>query len=281
MGGGAAGGPAQKGAASGRRKAPRLAAPFFPVFFRVCQSSGAAAQSRRGSQARDCELFFDSLLEEAQKAGAPRGPSADSRQADVSIQLWQNGFTVNEEFRSYRDGASRQFLSAIRKGELPSELGGRFRKEEVAVRVEDKQDQVYVPRKPAFAPFSGLGHRLGSATPRIVSKASGTDAGQPKPPPPPPSVPLNPSEPVTSLRIWLADGRRLVQSFNVSHRVSHVRDFIRSCEGPQRGGPFTLVTALPVLKPLDDALTLEEAELQNAVVIQRRQAPRAAGQGPS
>ncbi|XP_074050851.1 UBX domain-containing protein 2A isoform X3 [Macrotis lagotis] len=198
--------------------------------------------------------------------------------ADVSIKLWKNGFTVNDEFRSYKDGASQQFLNAIRKGELPVELQGMFDKEEVDVKVEDKKKEVYVCKKPAFQPFSGLGHRLGSATPRIVSKVSSGDSRNPKTLI---SVPLNPLEPITSIQIWLANGKRLVQRFNVSHRVSHVRDFIKNYEGSQSGRPFTLVTALPVLKPLDDALTLEEADLQNAVVIQRHQTPQAALGGQS
>ncbi|XP_074141452.1 UBX domain-containing protein 2A isoform X2 [Sminthopsis crassicaudata] len=243
----------------------------------VCDS-GAEGQTLHGGQAKSCELLFDSLLEEAQKIGTECLPSTDRRQADVSIKLWKNGFTVNDEFRSYGDGASQQFLNAIRKGELPLELQGMFDKEEVDVKVEDKKKEVYVSKKPPFQPFSGLGHRLGSATPRIVSRASGGDSGHPKPLS---SVPLNPSEPITSVQIWLADGKRLVQRFNVSHRVSHVRDFIRRYEGPQRSRPFALVTALPGLRLLDDALTLEEAQLQNAVVIQRRQAPHAALQGLS
>ncbi|XP_031805433.1 UBX domain-containing protein 2A isoform X1 [Sarcophilus harrisii] len=243
----------------------------------VCDS-GAEGQPLHGGQAKSCELLFDSLLEEAQKVGTECLPSADRKQADVSIKLWKNGFTVNDEFRSYGDGASQQFLNAIRKGELPLELQGMFDKEEVDVKVEDKKKEVYVSKKPAFQPFSGLGHRLGSATPRIVSRVSSGNSGHPNPPS---SVPLNPSEPITSVQIWLADGKRLVQRFNVSHRVSHVRDFIRKYEGPQRSRPFTLVTALPGLRLLDDALTLEEAELQNAVVIQRRQAPHAALQGLS
>uniref|UniRef100_H9H5Z5 UBX domain protein 2A n=1 Tax=Monodelphis domestica TaxID=13616 RepID=H9H5Z5_MONDO len=158
----------------------------------LCES-GAEGQSHRGSQAGSCELFFDSLLEEAQRGGSEHLPSAAAvTQADVSIKLWQNGFTVNGEFRSYGDGASQQFLNAIRKGELPSELRGRFSQEEVAVRVEDKKEQVFVPRKPAFAPFSGRGHRLGSATPRIVSKASGGGGRAPEAP----GGPSRPPEPL-------------------------------------------------------------------------------------
>jgi hypothetical protein len=37
-------------------------------------------------------------------------------QVDVSIKLWKNGFTVNDDFRSYSDGASQQFLNSIKKG---------------------------------------------------------------------------------------------------------------------------------------------------------------------
>ncbi|XP_043841594.1 UBX domain-containing protein 2A [Dromiciops gliroides] len=243
----------------------------------VCDST-AEDQSLHGGTTKNCELFFDSLLEEAQKVGTECLPSADRRQADMSIKLWKNGFTVNDEFRSYKDGASQQFLDAVRKGELPSELQGMFDKEEVNVKVEDKKKEVYVSRKPAFQPFSGPGHRLGSATPRIVSKASSGDAEDPNTLH---SVPLDPSEPITSVRIWLADGKRLVQRFNVSHRVRHVRDFIRKHEGPQRSRPFTLVTALPVLKLLDDTLTLEEADLHDSVVIQRWQTAQAALPGLS
>ncbi|XP_027713833.1 UBX domain-containing protein 2A [Vombatus ursinus] len=239
---------------------------------------GAEDQSLHGGPAKSCELFFDSLLAEAQKVSPECSPSPERRQADVSIKLWKNGFTVNDEFHSYRDGASQQFLNAVRKGELPSELQGMFDKEEVDVKVEEKKEEVYVSKKPTFQPFSGLGHRLGSATPRVVSKVSSSDCGNPKALI---SVPLNPSEPITSIQIWLADGKRLVQRFNVSHRVSHVRDFIRNYEGSHRNWPFTLVTALPALKLLDDTLTLEEADLQNAVVIQRRQTAQAPLQGLS
>lgn len=82
-------------------------------------------------------------------------------QVDISIKLWKNGFTVNDHFRSYSDGASQQFLNSIKKGELPLELEGTFDKEEVDVKVEDKKNEVCMSTKPVFQPFSGQGHRLG------------------------------------------------------------------------------------------------------------------------
>ncbi|KAF6106950.1 UBX domain protein 2A [Phyllostomus discolor] len=109
-----------------------------------------------------CESFVDSLFEEAQKVGAKcLSPSEQKKPVDVSIKLWKNGFTVNDDFRSYSDGASQQFLNSIKKGELPSELEGTFDKEEVDVKVEDKKHEVCVSTKPVFQPFSGRGHRLG------------------------------------------------------------------------------------------------------------------------
>ncbi|XP_071598172.1 UBX domain-containing protein 2A isoform X5 [Heliangelus exortis] len=86
-----------------------------------------------------------------------------------------------------------------------------------------------------------------------------------------PLVPLNDLEPVTKIQIWLADGERIIQKFNVSHRISHVRDFIMKYQGSEGSVPFMLTTSLPFRVLQDETLTLEEAKLQNAVVVQRLQ----------
>ncbi|KAM7078158.1 UBX domain-containing protein 2A isoform 2-T2 [Molossus nigricans] len=183
----------------------------------VCET-GSDNQPLGDHQQTTCDYFVDSLFEEAQKAGAKcLSPSEQKKQVDVSIKLWKNGFTVNDDFRSYSDGASQQFLNAIKKGELPLELQGTFDKEEVDVKVEDKKHEVCMATKPVFQPFSGQGHRLG--------------------------------------------------------RISHIKAFIEKYQGPQRSPPFSLATALPCLRLLDERLTLEEADLQNAVIIQRLQNP--------
>lgn len=217
------------------------------------------------------DYFVDNLFEEAQKIGAIcMSPTTVKNQVDVIIKLWKNGFTVNDgELRSYADVASQQFLDSIKKGELPFELRKVFEKEEVDVKVEDKKDEVYLSsKKPVFHPFSGHGYRLGSATPRIVSKVREDHqaAGDKRPLP---VVPLNDLEPITNIQIWLADGERVIQKFNVSHRISHVRDFIIKYRGSEGRVPFTLTTSLPFRELRDETLTLQEAKLQNAVVVQR------------
>ncbi|XP_005400425.1 PREDICTED: UBX domain-containing protein 2A [Chinchilla lanigera] len=229
----------------------------------VCETGSDNSDSRQ----RSCEYFVDSLFEEAQKVGAKcLSPTEQKKQVDVNIKLWKNGFTVNDDFRSYSDGASQQFLNSIKKGELPSELQGIFDKEEVDVKVEDKKNEVCVSTKPAFQPFSGQGHRLGSATPKIVSKTKTVEVESKNNLS---AVSLNNLEPITNIQIWLANGKRIIQKFNVSHRVSHIKDFIEKHHGSQRAPPFSLATALPFLRSLDETLTLEEADLRNAVIIQR------------
>ncbi|KFU97584.1 UBX domain-containing protein 2A [Pterocles gutturalis] len=236
----------------------------------MCKS-GTKDQILNREQSPD--FFVDNLFEEAQKVGAICMPRTTVKnQVDVIIKLWKNGFTVNDgELRSYSDVANQQFLDSIKKGELPFELRKVFDKEEVDVQVEDKKDKVYLSsKKPVFHPFSGRGYRLGSATPRIISKVrddhQGADNKRCLP-----LVPLNDLEPVTNIQIWLADGERIIQKFNVSHRISHVRDFITKYQGSQGSAPFTLTTSLPFRELRDETLTLEEAKLQNAVVVQRLQ----------
>ncbi|XP_066467697.1 UBX domain-containing protein 2A [Tiliqua scincoides] len=225
-------------------------------------------QLHNSSEQKGCDIFVDNLFEEAQKLGAICTPETEVKsQADTTIRLWKNGFTVNDgELRTYSDVANQRFLDSVKKGELPLEFQKVFDKEEVAVKVDDKKNEVYTLRKPLFHPFSGQGYRLGSATPRIISKVKrNVDEMEKRRP----TVVLNNLEPVTSIQIWLADGTRIVQKFNISHRISHIRDFIMDFQGPQGRCPFTLTTSLPFWELLDESLTLEEANLKNAVIVQR------------
>jgi len=52
-------------------------------------------------------------------------------------------------------------------------------------------------------------------------------------------------------------------------RISDVRDFVTKYQGSEGSVPFILTTSLPFRELRDETLTLEEAKLQNAVVVQR------------
>lgn len=55
-----------------------------------------------------------------------------------------------------------------------------------------------------------------SVAPRVVARSPSVNEDGESPPIP--MVTLDHALPVTSLQIWLADGRRLVQRFNLSNR---------------------------------------------------------------
>lgn len=204
----------------------------------------------------------EDLLDEVEKIC---NVASGSSKVEMVVRLWKDGFTVNDqEFRSYSVQENQDFLEAIKRGELPTELESRAEEEELEINVEDLTEEAYVPRKKAFHPFSGRGYRLGSVAPRVLVRSPSVhEDGSP----PVPMVTLDHTLPVTSLQIWLADGRRLVQRFNLSHRISDVHDFVRRTQ--RKCPPFVLTTSLPC-RELDEAeLSLAEADLANAVIVQR------------
>ncbi|XP_067098028.1 UBX domain-containing protein 2A isoform X1 [Osmerus mordax] len=205
----------------------------------------------------------EDLLDEVEKIS---NVASGSSKVEMVVRLWKDGFTVNDqEFRSYSIQQNQDFLEAIKRGELPVELESRAEEEELEINVEDLTEETYVPKKKTFHPFSGRGYRLGSVAPRVVARSPSIHEDGESPPVP--MVTLDHALPVTSLQIWLADGRRLVQRFNLSHRISDVQDFVSRCQ--RNGPPFILTTSLPFRELLEEELSLEEADLAHAVIVQR------------
>ncbi|KAM4042897.1 UBX domain-containing protein 2A [Anomaloglossus baeobatrachus] len=220
----------------------------------------------RSSERKRCDSFVNSLFEEAEDAGVLNASPED--EAEVVIKMWKNGFTINDgQLRDYTDAANRQFMDSMKKGELPPELHKTFAKKELSVNVEDRKGEEYSIRKKRVDPFSGQGHRLGSATPSVITKAAnGLENGEDESLP---SVELDAGEPATNIKIWLSDGKRIVQRFNTTHRISDVRSFVERIPCKSEKIPFTLATSFPLQDLLDETITIQEARLQNAVVVQR------------
>ncbi|XP_039604302.1 UBX domain-containing protein 2A [Polypterus senegalus] len=207
----------------------------------------------------------EDLLDEVEKIGTV---SSSEEKAEIVVKLWKNGFTVNDgSLRSYTDTEDQQFLESIKRGELPHELERSFPEEELEVKVKDYKEEQYIPRKKEFHPFTGQGYRLGSATPKVITKSQPscevTEESMD------PVVKISDLQPVTNIQIWMADGRRLVQKFNLTHRISDVQSFIEKSQGPSLNGPFILTTSLPFRELNEEDLSLQEAGLQNAVIVQR------------
>lgn len=222
----------------------------------------------RSSERKRCDSFVNSLFEDAEDAGVLNASPED--EAEVVIKMWKNGFTINDgQLRDYTDAANRQFMDSMKKGELPPELHKTFAKKELSVNVEDRKGEEYAIRKKRVDPFSGQGHRLGSATPKVITKAThGLENEEEQVLP---TVELDDEEPLTNVKIWLFDGKRIVQKFNTTHRISDVRHFVERMPCKSERIPFTLATSFPLQDLLDETVTIQEARLQNAVLVQRLQ----------
>uniref|UniRef100_A0A3B4V3G7 NSFL1 cofactor p47 n=1 Tax=Seriola dumerili TaxID=41447 RepID=A0A3B4V3G7_SERDU len=199
-----------------------------------------------------------------------RGPGEPSR-VHVVLKLWKTGFSLdNGELRNYSDPGNANFLEAIRRGEIPLELRQRSRGGQVNLDMEDHRDEDFSKPKMAFKAFGGEGQKLGSATPElVVAPATSQQDQAANEAQASASVTLDPSQPVTNIQIRLADGGKLVQKFNHTHRVSDVRQFVVAARPAMAAREFVLMTTFPNKELSDESQTLQQANLLNAVIVQR------------
>ncbi|PJF19649.1 hypothetical protein PSACC_00523 [Paramicrosporidium saccamoebae] len=132
----------------------------------------------------------------------------------------------------------------------------------VDVKVASRTNETFSPPKQAKSAFSGKGQRLGDLAGPTTSVSK---------PEPAASVPKNgpdvdPSKPTTSLQLRLTDGSRVNATFNTTHTVAQLYDYVQS----RSNRSFTLLSGRPpTVLSADDGRTLEEAQLLNTVVIQQ------------
>ncbi|XP_045175339.2 NSFL1 cofactor p47-like [Mercenaria mercenaria] len=198
-------------------------------------------------------------------------PAAQSRkQTDCVLKLWKNGFSVDDgPLRDFKDPANREFLAAISKGEVPHELIQEARGGEVNLNMEDHRAEDYVKPKVPVKAFSGEGNLLGSPTPRVVGASTPSKGSNSTPSSNQSTVKVDESQPFTTIQIRLADGTRLVSKFNNSHTVGDIRQHITSSRPQYEGASFILQTTFPNRELSNTSETIEQAKLQNAVVVQR------------
>nr|XP_004653397.1 UBX domain-containing protein 2B [Jaculus jaculus]XP_045000144.1 UBX domain-containing protein 2B [Jaculus jaculus] len=186
----------------------------------------------------------------------------------ILLKLWSNGFSLDDgELRPYNDPTNAQFLESVKRGEIPLELQRLVHGGQVSLDMEDHQDQEYMKPRLRFKAFSGEGQKLGSLTPEIVSTPSSPEEEDK-------SI-LNAvvlvdnSVPTTKIQIRLADGSRLIQRFNRTHRILDVRNFIIQSRPEFATLDFILVTSFPNKELKDESLTLQEADILNTVILQQ------------
>lgn len=92
------------------------------------------------------------------------GASADQQSSSglVVLKLWKDGFTINDsEIRSYNEPENREFLAAVKRGEVPAEIRQQVQGTDLQLDMEDRRHEAYVPTKAKVKAFSGKGHMLG------------------------------------------------------------------------------------------------------------------------
>ncbi|CAC5416111.1 SHP1 [Mytilus coruscus] len=197
--------------------------------------------------------------------GAPIRDQA--RKVDMILKLWKNGFSIdNGPLRDFKDPANKEFLDSISKGEVPNELVREARGGEVSLDMEDHRTEDYVQPKVPVKAFAGEGHMLGSPAPNVVSAAasgSANDEAALR------EVSVNTSQPTTNIQIRLADGTRLTAKLNHSHTVRDIRRYIITARPQYAISSFVLLTTFPNKELTDESLTLQQANLLNAVIVQR------------
>ncbi|XP_029078971.1 UBX domain-containing protein 2B isoform X2 [Monodon monoceros] len=186
----------------------------------------------------------------------------------ILLKLWSNGFSLDDgELRPYSDPTNAQFLESVKRGEIPLELQRLVHRGHVNLDMEDHHDEEYIKPRLRFKAFSGEGQKLGSLTPEIVSTPSSPEEEEK-------SllnavVLIDDSVPTTKIQIRLADGSRLIQRFNSTHRILDVRDFIVRSRPEFAALDFILVTSFPNKELTDESLTLQEADILNTVILQQ------------
>ncbi|KGL81669.1 NSFL1 cofactor p47, partial [Tinamus guttatus] len=204
--------------------------------------------------------------ESAYVAGERRQSSAQ----DVSIPCSVSARCAEAvgELRSYQDPSNAQFLDDIRRGEVPAELRRLARGGQVNLDMEDHRDEDYVKPKSVFKAFTGEGQKLGSTVPQVMGTSSPAQQAENEAKASS-AISIDESEPITNIQIRLADGGRLVQKFNHNHRIRDIRLFIVDARPAMAATSFVLMTTFPNKELTDENQTLKEANLLNAVIVQR------------
>ncbi|XP_068843282.1 NSFL1 cofactor p47 isoform X3 [Capricornis sumatraensis] len=220
--------------------------------------------------------LVDDLFKGAKEHGAvavervTKSPGETSKpRVHVVLKLWKTGFSLdNGELRSYQDPSNAQFLESIRRGEVPAELRRLAHGGQVNLDMEDHRDEDFVKPKGAFKAFTGEGQKLGSTAPQVLNTSSPAQQAENEAKASS-SISIDESQPTTNIQIRLADGGRLVQKFNHSHRISDIRLFIVDARPAMAATSFVLMTTFPNKELADENQTLKEANLLNAVIVQR------------
>ncbi|KAJ0171901.1 hypothetical protein K1T71_012664 [Dendrolimus kikuchii] len=183
----------------------------------------------------------------------PTNTRQQEQSRSVRLRLYREGFTVDDgTVRHYSDPENAEFLSFIRRGEIPPELssGGGG---EVRVSLEDRRHEEGPKQATRAQAFTGKGHMLGRTTSAAAQAA----------------LALDETQPVTTIQFRLADGSRITGRFNHTHTVADLQQYVSLAEPAYQLHTFALLTTFPSAELKDPSATLAQANLLNTTLLQR------------
>lgn len=208
---------------------------------------------------------FDRLVSRATKdakdmtadpEGAGAGVNAESR----NITLYSNGFTVDDgPLREPNNPANEKFLAELLQGRVPSELRPQMRGGNLNVSLSDKRGETY--EAPAYVAFSG-GATLGGSSSEASTDAVFSDDGTEAPA-------LNDAEPSTTVQVKAADGKKMRLKLNTSITVRQLAAAIRAQQAGSGPATFTLSAGFPPKDLTDASVSLKDAGLTGAAIVQK------------
>ncbi|KAL3203583.1 hypothetical protein MRX96_011950 [Rhipicephalus microplus] len=217
-------------------------------------AGGSGAQVLGPGKKPDKEHFVAEMFKAAKMHGAQVvDPSMDDGSRLDRAQMWQDGFSIDDgPLHTYDDPGSQAFLQAIRRGEIPRELLQEASGAEVTA-------------------FEGTGHRLGTMTPTLTRPANSNLPPEQAEANAKAGIGLDESKPTTNIQIRLSDGSRYGwwPSMNHTHTVGDIFKYIVVARPEYEAATFLLLTTFPHKELTDENVTLKDANLLNAVIVQR------------
>ncbi|CAD5226631.1 unnamed protein product [Bursaphelenchus xylophilus] len=238
--------------------------------FKSAQRHGAESLS-----SEEVDRFRDGAVDTEGVRLGGHGQSSLTAQSNnverVHVIFWQDGFSVDDgPLRTFADPASLEFIKALDRGQIPSELQQKHRYKQIDLHLE-RRATPYV--KPKAKPFSSTGVRLGAVVPAIVGEQpvitteKNPDESKKLLEEAQNNVGLKEGEPTGRIQVRQPNGERLIGTFNPSHTVEDVRSFIVTALPDWSFHPFQLFTTFPNKLIDDESKTVKETDILNAVVV--------------
>ncbi|EDO16427.1 hypothetical protein Kpol_1030p37 [Vanderwaltozyma polyspora DSM 70294] len=213
-----------------------------------------------------------SVINGASEVVEDNGIISDKRKQERvtrEITFWKEGFQVGEgELYRYDDPANSFYLNELNQGRAPLKLLNVEFGQEVDVNVYKKLDESYKAQKRKLGGFQGAGQRLGSPIPGdaspsqpLVADTLETESSTKE------NEDIQAPKGDSSVQIRYATGKREIYRCNATDTVQSLYDHVKANTNDSRA--FTLNYSFPV-KPIENFdSTIKEANLVNAVAVQR------------